>query len=195
MAGPVRRRAAAPMVNIVGHPEVMALLNELARDVDTGVAARLSRTALRSGLAVLVREQKRNAPKFSISRTVGKGKRKRAAKLKTPKKAIGSRMVKRRRTGLYEAKAGLNVGKAHGRFPAAASYAMGSGERRTKKGARRGKAPANKFISRTTEQSRDVVEQFMFFRIKTRLPIEVERVAQKHRAKQQAASAAQQAGN
>jgi hypothetical protein len=188
MAAPVKRRAAAPMVNIVGHPEVMDLLKEIAQDVDTGVAAKLSRTALRSGLAVLVREQKRNAPTVSISRKVGKGKRQRAAKLKTPKRAIGSRMVRRRRAGIYVAKAGLNVGKAHGRFPAAAAYAMGSGERRTKKGASRGKAPANKFISRTTEESRDVVEQFMFFRIKTRLPIEVERVAKKHRMKKQQAA-------
>ena len=174
-------RGGGAVIRLAGMKEVSNVLRELSDEHGRGVAAKLGRDALRAGLKEETTAIKQAAPVYSLNRMVGKRKKKHA-KLRRLKKAIGSRMMVNKKRGEYEAKAGLNVGKAFGKFPAAGIFATGTQRRETKAGKNRGRMPENRFVIRATEGAESRVQTTMLRKIEQRLPIEVDRMRAKHNA-------------
>jgi hypothetical protein len=95
------------------------------------------------------------------------------------KKSIGTRFKKNKRSGVHEAKAGLNVGNKHGTAPHAHFFVLGTDYRFTKSGAARGKIIPNKFVRLAIAAGSSQIIKAMFQRIVARLPIEIDRLRRK----------------
>jgi hypothetical protein len=102
-------------------------LDAKLKDLELRTAKRIARKAINKGLTQIARGQRAAAPTKRIKGTVG------------------SRNKKNRKTGLAEAKVGMNVGKKltnPKRMPHAHLLALGTSERTTRSGASRGRMPA-----------------------------------------------------
>lgn len=121
------------------------------------IERRLSRAALGAGLTETAKLIRQAAPKGT-----------------SIKKAVGTRFKKNRRSGIHEAKAGLNVGRKHGAAPHAHFFTLGTVERFTKTGDARGRIQANQFVSRAVNMGHPSIAAAMIKRIRKRLPREIE---------------------
>ncbi len=110
---------------------------------------KIARAAINAGLQVMVVEIRKRAPKH-------KG---------VLKKSIGKRFKKKKRSDLMEAVAGINVAKKkknkekwahHGHL-----VALGTKQRKSPKGANRGKMPRNSFVPPAVSASLGTVESKM----------------------------------
>lgn len=178
-SGGVRRYKAA-RIEIHGFPEVKAALQELAEDHGPSVERALSKRALRAMLKPVTAEIKKLAPTRSRFRTTGKRKKK-AAKVGTIRKAVGSRLQRNRFKGIHEAKAGLNVAKGGSKqFRQAHLYTMGTTNRTTRAGLNRGQMDENEFVIKARERSQGAAVNAGLQAIRTGLPVEVEKVRKRH---------------
>jgi hypothetical protein len=148
---PVRK--APVKIELVGFPTVQRVIKELAAVHGDRAERRLARAAISAGLSELVKIERNAAPKGTRIR-----------------QAIGSRFKKSRRTGVHEAKAGLNVGKKNGTAPHAHFFVLGTQPRYTKTRKFLGKMTANDFLKRAVEAGSSRVESAMLRRIQKRLP-------------------------
>lgn len=145
--------------NLSGFDGVEAVLIEIGKDHGDTVERRLSRVGLGAGLTTATKLIRRAAPKGSRIR-----------------KSVGSRFKKDKKAGIHQAKAGLNVGKKNGVAPHGVFFSLGTDERFTKHGIRRGRMAANRFVRRAVESGRTEIATVIVVKIKKRLPVEIERV-------------------
>ncbi len=130
------------------------------------VSRKVARSGLSAGLVVAKRAIQREAPR---------GKYKRGKKPSGPRirQAIGQRLVRDRKSKIYEAKAGVNVGKkGKRRAPHGHLATLGTHRRTNKAGANRGRMSANRFVSRAYQSSKSAALIAMRGRIVTRIKAE-----------------------
>lgn len=151
-------RKPAVRFDLSGIPQVAAVLKELGKNHGDSVERRLSRAALGAGLRESAKVMKEAAPKGSRI-----------------KKSVGTRFAKNRRTGIHEAKAGLNVGKKNGTAPHAHFFVLGTAPRETEDGRNRGFVEANRFVRKAINQDGPRILVAMLKRIDERLPFEIAR--------------------
>jgi len=119
-------------LQIQGDKALLRALDRLSRQG----AARASRAALRAGMKPV-----KKAIEAEVKSQVGK-------KTGRLRKAVGARMARNRRSGIYQAKVGMNVGKkTGGRAPHAHLIALGT-RVRTDNGANRGKVEPQPIVKR-----------------------------------------------
>lgn len=142
------------------------------RDLGTRGARTAARKALRAGAAPIVK-----AIRIEAKTQVGK-------KTGRLAKSAGMRIGKNKRRGIFEAKAGLNVGKklsSPGYAPHATAIALGTKIRATKKGQFRGKVEPHHIVpvayAKSASQSRHEMMR------KLDIEIQVETVKAYHRNK------------
>jgi len=136
-------------------------------------AKRINAAAVRSGMAVIRKAVKAEAPRGPNGNI---------------KRAIGARFRKKRTTGIYEAKVGANVGKRinqrttkSGKIqkansaPHAHLVILGTAERLTKSGARRGTMKPNNFVDRGFAKSQGHALSVMKRRLREGIDREVAR--------------------
>ena len=122
---------------LTGVEQLTAKLDDLQAGKTT---KKVARAGLNAGLAVVASVQRTSSP---------------VGKTRQLKKAHGKRLKKNRRSGVYEAKAGVNVGKrGSNRAPHGHLVALPTKLRRTRSGASRGRMPGNDWINRATIAAR-----------------------------------------
>ena len=120
-------------IQLEGAEEINRKLKAIA-SVDARLGSKIQRPTIQAGATVLAREIRRSAPKGTMRR------------------AVGSKVRKRR--GQFTAKAGMNVGKKRNRrAPQAHLLTAGTKERRTKSGVRRGRVKPNHFVPQAARRS------------------------------------------
>ena len=176
-------RGSQPRIEVTGQTELMKTLTELSEAHGKSVERSLAKRALKAGLKPLTTAIKREAPTTSRFRTTGKRKKK-AARMTSVRKAVGSSAKKNKRRNVHEAKAGLNVGPAKGRMPHAALFTIGTKRRSTRAGLNRGRMVENRFVDTGRKVAEGAVGQAMLFSVAKNLPAEVERVRKRHEKRQ-----------
>lgn len=178
------RRYKGSQIEIVGFDELKSTIKELGANHGKSVERALAKRALRAMLKPVTASIKRDAPTLSKTRMTGKGKRRRPARVPIIRKSIGSSFKRNKRRNVHEAKAGLNVAKkTNGQFKQAHLYTLGSRKRRTKAGLNRGRMERNDFVAKARERAQTAAQQAGLFAVKQALPIEVEKVRQRHARK------------
>lgn len=135
------------------------MLKQLGAQHGNTVERRLARSALGAGLREMSKRIRAAAPKGTRI-----------------KKSVSDRMKKSRRTGQHEAKSGLNVGRKKDTAPHAHFFTLGTADRETKDGRKRGRVIANRFVRQAIEQGGTAVVAAMLNRIRVRLPTELARL-------------------
>ena len=182
----VERRYQAARIEIIGFPQLKAVLNDIARDNGPSVERALAKRALRAMLKPVTAQIKQESPNTSPAY----------------RKSVAGRLVRNRRKGFYEAKAGLNVTKRGTRqFFAAHFNTIGTvnrwagstlardvGNQATRgigSWARlfRGKVKENTFVITARNRSDSSAQRVGLATVKQYLPVEIEKVRKRHAAK------------
>lgn len=180
------RRYQAARIEIVGVPQLRAVLNEIARDNGPSVERALAKRALRGMLKPVTAGIKQEAPNTSPAY----------------RKSVAGRLARNRRKGFYEAKAGLNVTKkGNAQFFAAHFNTIGTknrwagsimakdagnqAARGIGSGARlfRGRVKENRFVMNATGRTESAAQRAGLDAVRSALPAEVEKVRKRHAAK------------
>ena len=118
------------LTSLTGDKRLNRKLAHLAKKGQKKVA----RSALSKGLSVIAKGIRKEAP---------------VGKTKAVRKAIGKRLRKNKRTGIHEAKVGVNVAKKKGKqAPHGHLVAAGTAERQHKSGKSTGSVDPNPFVER-----------------------------------------------
>jgi len=146
------------------------------------VRKRIMRTAVNRSLTIIAREIRKSVPKAT---TPGHN-------MKRVKKSVGSRPYKAKRD-YYAGKTGLRVGNrildkelgitSSTVAPHAHWVPLGTNERRTKKGARRGKVTPRPFVDSAASRAEPAALEEMRQRFKKQFDKEVEKERRKNRRK------------
>lgn len=141
------------------------MLKELGRNYGDSVERRLARSAVGVGLRIAAKSIKNAAPKGSRI-----------------KRSVGTRFKRNRRSGVHEAKAGLNVGGKQGTAPHAHFFTLGTGRRMTATGENRGMMRPDPFVRDSISGDRGAIVSAMQKQIVKRLPFELARAKAKAKA-------------
>jgi hypothetical protein len=182
----VERRYQAAKIEIIGVPQLRAALDEIGAQYGKSVERALAKRALRAMLKPVTARMKQDAPRTS----------------RTYAKSVAGRLVRNKRRGFFEAKAGLNVAKRGNRqFHQAHMVTIGTknrwagsimakdagnqANRGIGSGARlfRGKVRENRFVITAREGSQSGVLSAGLNAVKEALPKEIEKVRKRHAAK------------
>lgn len=150
------KRKAPLQFDLSGFGEVHDVIKEFGARHGNSVERRLARAALGAALTESARLIRNAAPRGTRIR-----------------KSVGKRFAKNRRTGVHEAKAGLNVGSKSGTAPHAHFFTLGTKARYTRRGQFRGSILENVFVKRAIEQNSSSIRNKMMQRVVQRLPIEI----------------------